>query len=252
MRRILIILLAILLLAQAAAAADKQAPKITVGKIAASDTEAKIDWKTNEVSTSVIIIGDKTQKFESLQEFSTTVNSLEKATRYDFEITACDASINCANYKGYFTTSSDAEPAESSITGAIISADFVNEAKSVFMVVIFGLIAVIVLGVIVRTGFNAISSQNPAEGQIKSALKNAESLISTGKKDEAFFHYNTARAFYSKLDAMQQAKYYDRVMATYSILLQHKNAKDAGILADKYISGNITKEELEKLRDLLG
>jgi hypothetical protein len=246
MRKLITALLLVLMLAQIAAA--QAAPKITIDRITASGTEAKISWKTNEASTSVITVLDQAKKLENLKEFSTTIQNLEPGKEYQFDITACDASINCANYHGKFTTSQKGN----AITGAVISADVINQAKSIAMMVFFSLIAVVVLGVVVRTGYTAIKGMaDPAERQMKEAVSNAEGLIRQGKKDEAFAHYNLARTVYSQITPSKQAKYYDRLIATYQTLQEHQKAKEAGKLADRYIAGNITKQELEKLRELL-
>ncbi|MFH1182186.1 MAG: hypothetical protein V1702_04465 [Candidatus Woesearchaeota archaeon] len=254
MGKILFAVVSLLLLAaQMASAAD--VPKITLEKITAYGTEARIEWKTNELTTSVLTVLDQVRKFENLREFSTTIQSLEPGKKYSFEIIACDASINCGNYQGEFTTSAENKPLpeeKQGITGAVISADVFKEAKSIALVVFYGLLAVVVLGVVARTGYNAISGMsNTTERQMKNSMRSAEELIKAGRKEEAFAHYNDARALYSRVSPERQAKYYDQLIATYSVLQQHRKAKEAGRLADRYIAGSITREELERLRDLL-
>jgi hypothetical protein len=254
MGKILFAVLSVLLLVQLASAAD--VPKITLEKVTAYGTEATIEWKTNVPTTSVLTVVDQVRKFENLKTFSTTIQNLEPGSEYQFEIIACDAGINCGNYQGEFTTSTEDKPLPeekgNGITGAVISADFLKEAKSIAFVVFYGLLAVVVLGVVAMAGYNAISNRpSTPEKQMKSSMRSAEELIKADKKEEAFAHYNDARALYSRISPDRQAKYYDDLVATYSILQQHKNAKEAGRLADRYIGGSITKEELEKLKDLL-
>lgn len=253
MGKILFAILTVLLLTVQFASAAEVA-KITPGKITAYGTEAIIEWKTNTVTTSVLTVVDQVRKFENLKEFSTTIQNLEPGKTYQYEIIACDASINCQNYKGEFTTSTDNKPLgnRQSITGAVINEDVLREAKSVGIVVFYGLLAVVVLGVIVKAGSGAISKMsNTTEKQIKNSIRSAEELIKEGKKEEAFTHYNNARTLYSQINPSQQAKYYDNLIATYSVLQQHQKAKEAGKLADRYIAGNITREELERLKGLL-
>jgi hypothetical protein len=255
-KKLIALLIAAILLMQFSYAQDKTAPKITIGKITVSSTEARIEWATNEQSTSVITVLDQVKKLERMKSFSTTIQNLEPGKEYQYDITACDAAINCGHYQGKFTTASKGTSLQAEkkqgITGAVISADLINEAKSIATMVFFGLLAIVILGVVVKTGYNAFTNiSDPAEKQIKEAVRNAESLIKQGKNDDAMAHYNSARSLYSQIPPDKQAKYYDRLILAYNQLQQHQKAKEAGRLADRYIAGSITKDELEKLKDLL-
>jgi len=236
--------------------ADTTPPVITPGNIRIFDTSAEIEWQTDEITTSTLSVGKTVLSFESSASFAATVKALKPGRLYDYSVTACDDAYNCVAYNNKFTTLAQAKPTKSTsltpLTGAVvIDVNLLRTAQSVAVTAMYALLGLVGLIVVVRVGYSTITEFDQPERQIKGTLREAEDRIKKNRHGEAYEYYNSARELYKQLKPARKLKHYDKLISVYTILLEHKRISEAQYLTDRYKAGIITKEELDRLRDLL-
>ncbi|MBD3309839.1 hypothetical protein GF351_01325 [Candidatus Woesearchaeota archaeon] len=108
---------------------DEQAPTITVLSENRTGTSAVITWQTSEPSNSSFSYASGKSAFGCCQtNFSVALTGLQKSTTYEYNITACDNSSNCAVKQDSFSTLSDVESVEQAPEITISSRDVTETA----------------------------------------------------------------------------------------------------------------------------
>ena len=246
---------------EAVADIDNIPPAISIRNVDVFDTTASIEWITDEPASAFFALGDDVLRFSRDTSFKADLTNLEMGTRYYYDITVCDIENNCNNHRGTFVTITEeemllakqrAENRQSPITGAAVSSVDVDSVRALTLTAIYALLGIIVLAVVARVGYTTIGQLgDPVEKEVKSSIAHAENMIRKEKHDHAYEPYKRARETYIKLSPEKRVKYYDKLMETYSALEHHTKTKEAHQLADKYVAGTITKEEMDKLKELL-
>ncbi len=237
-------------------AEDSAAPQITISKLDVFKDSAYVKWQTDENAISYFQLQGKTEIFSESNEFGMTIESLNPGKEYSYTISACDKSSNCNQKSGFFTTlaqeKQDTQEKEETnqITGAAVTnISGVGAAiNKIFFVLLLVAATVILLGGVFRE--NAISVLPPSI-RLGMMLDKAENLIKEKRHEELHGLYTNIRHTYNELDEKNKGKYQPRALDVYSELEAHTKAKEANVLVDKYLEGNITKQEFERLRDLL-
>jgi hypothetical protein len=144
------------------------------------------------------------------------------------------------------------KPTAPPITAAVVlDVNMLKKVQSVAITSMYVLLGLVVLIVVVRVSYTRISEFESSEREFRNLMREAEELVRSDRHSEAYSRYNNARKLYMQLKPTKKVKHYDKLMALYISLSQHKKMREAHYLADKYIAGTITKEELEKFRELI-
>ncbi|MCP3682829.1 MAG: hypothetical protein GY861_09085 [bacterium] len=245
MKQLLLFILVFLCLV-GIAAADVREPHITLTNSDIQATSVVMEWKTNEPAVSTFEMNGNSVDFEESDKFEVELSSLKPDTVYDYKITACDASNNCYKYGGSFITKE--KSFSSPFTGmAVLEMPEFEYAGLIF----FGIMGVIVLVIAMNFIFQRADFSMPTGSKMGKMIKNAEKAIATGKQTDAYKIYDQIRPEYEKMNLKSKANHYDKIMGIHEKLKLYADAKEAHVLADKYIDGTINREETTRLRELL-
>lgn len=111
------------------------------------------------------------------------------------------------------------------------------------------LLALFVVGIIFNVGYTRLASA--PEAQMKRLMGEAKKQIKKGAHEKALKLYEDARLLYSRLGSVDKIRHYDEIMNIYEELRTYSRAGEAKELAEKYVSGEITKDELQRFEMIL-
>lgn len=145
------------------------------------------------------------------------------------------------------------------ITGLIVAQPsenpdvaFLQNLQGSVNIIIYTIVGTLALLVTTRIGINYTKKTPFTQvGKFEQTLRDAESHIKSNRHHRAIDTYTQARNMYMNLKQDDKVKHYDRLYGVYTELENYKSALKAHKLADKYINGNITENELTELRKLL-
>ena len=235
-------------------APDTAPPVITLTKVDAGNDSAKLSWETNKTANSTFFLnGEATVMSGMKKKFELKLHSLSSERQYSYRIYACDAGSNCYSYQGTFSTiATQAKGTEPpAVTGNVVAR--LEKLQSSVSSLIFLLLAVVVSFVVIGAGIQRLDDNElaPHSMRLGVMLGKAEAAIKSSRHDTAYPLYEKMRYMYEKLNSKEKGKHQKRVLDVYSELYAHARAKEANYLADKYLEGTITNEEMARLRELL-
>lgn len=157
-------------------------------------------------------------------------------------ITGLTAAKNAFSGSGGFGT----------VTGNAISAlNYARGAQTAISSALFGLISLAALVVVARIGANTVNDADENEPSMKTAIERAEKAAEKGSYPEAAALYNNIKLQYSQLDQLERLQYYPKIIGIHGQLAKQAKIAEASGLTDKYVTGTITEQEFERLRELL-
>jgi len=228
--------------------AFEQPINLEVGNVQVHDTTAVISWSTDVKTYSVLTVNDEQTAFSESRTFSKALTGLAPGTEYEYKIRACDDKA-CDEYSSSIATSTNkVEPQASLITGAVTGIDgIVTILQTSINSVLYALLALIVLVITTKIGYEKFSNKDPVSGMISKTNQ----LIESERYDEAHELYANARQAFSELEEEAKLKNYDGLLKIYHNLRKNVELREAQRLAEKYSDGTITQEELNTLNDLI-
>ncbi|MBI2133555.1 fibronectin type III domain-containing protein [Candidatus Woesearchaeota archaeon] len=227
---------------------DTSPPVITITRLSALNSQAIIKWSTNEEASSIFKVGSKSEILGKNTNFEVTLENLNPGTGYKYSISACDKFNNCGQKEGSFTTTQKAQKAMPLTGSAVTDISLLSGKVNILIFLLVSIAAsVIVIGGFVQKGADYL----PAPMRVGIMLDNAETLLREKKHEEVYDIYGKMRTVYDGLNAREKGRYQRRALDVYSELLSHTRAVEANMLVDKYLSSSITKQELDRLRELL-
>lgn len=238
------------------------APSITITGTQVSGSDATIMWTANVLSNATFSVEGETNYYSWNTNFSAQFGGFAPG-KHVYVIVSCDKSNSCGLYEGSFSTKAPDAPAPEALevsepvvrpaplTGAVVAG--LKNAQSSVSRAIFILLAVVALFVVAGGVVQNLDSSGftPSSIRMSIALNKAESAIGESKHHEAYPLYEKMRYLYENLNARDKGRYQSRVLNVYSELLAHTRAKEANHLADKYLAGKISNEELMRLKELM-
>ncbi|GEM_PF-5711921 len=256
--------LLIMAVANAAFAASDSAPSITITGTYVSGSEATVTWTTSEPSNATFAAEGEVNYYSWNTNFSAQFGGFAPG-KHAYVIVACNKGSKCALYDNTFSISAP-EAAESSASTTAVSEPVVRHApltgaavaglkkvQSSMSGIIFLLLAVVALFIVAGGILQKLddSSFTPSSMRMSVALNKAESAIMENSHHDAYPLYQKMRYLYEGMNARDKGRYQSRVLNVYSELLSHARAKEANHLADKYLAGTISNEELMRLKELM-
>ena len=137
------------------------------------------------------------------------------------------------------------------ITGHAVGSPL-NGVQAATGSVLFGLLSLAALVIVARIGANSITEKDEDSGpDIKVSIEKAERAIQQGNHAAAYPIYNSLKQQYSGLESIEKLNYYARIIEIHRQLSRQATIAEANRLTDKYVNGNITEQEFEKLRELV-
>ena len=216
--------------------AQAQFPEIKASSDSLND-RILITWNTDIDATTSLEINGKMLVFGPEKKFVHEELGLKAGKEYTYKIIAC-SSMDCSTYKSSIRTGGDAQ---NSATGNAI-AELGNSSPVVYYFLI-SLLGLTLLFVSYRA--------NQPDVKISSLLYHSEKHIRNGNHEHATPMYKEALGIYKNLSKDEKAHNYPRLMRVYNHLSLHQKQKEAKALTEKYQNGNITEQEMQRLRELL-
>jgi hypothetical protein len=142
------------------------------------------------------------------------------------------------------------------ITGNVVSdgvsSDQVKGLSSALASVMFGLIAVTALVVVTSVGKNAVTRiRESKETDADEIIEKAENAILLGEHAKAYQLYGVMRESYSLMEDDEKQEHHPRMMKIYDALSRHSNATEASFLTEKYVNGEASQDEVERLQNIV-
>ena len=219
--------------------------RISIDDKTTYETDALITWSTNKEALATIVVNGKSTAFAKSNAFSKTVDGLESGTKYDFIIRACDSS-GCKEKTSSIKTSSSNPPV--AITGAITGGEGVTQIlKTSANLVLYALLGIVALAVGGRIGYEKLATRDPMPGM----MQKAEKHLDNEQYSEALESYSQARQMFMKLEEDAKVKHHTQLVGIYQSLKRYSIMKEAQSLTEKYEKGDITREEMQRLSELL-
>ncbi len=141
------------------------------------------------------------------------------------------------------------------ITGNAVASGSLQleSAQAVVGAFLFALVSLAALVVVARVGANSVEEMSQGSGTptMKAAIDKAEEAIQRENYPAAYSLYNSIKQQYQGLESFEKLQYYARIIEVHRQLAKQATITEANRLTDKYVSGAITAQEFEKLRQLL-